>query len=184
MYYCHHHHRKVMKRKYQRWKGIKRNHHHHRKEKTTNLSLCSLSGKLFLLCLFTVNSSLSIIMIVIIKAINIIIIVIIITTWIWARLSLVRGWNMGLSSSLDPDVSEHILWWCWWWPYWRWWWWWWQWWWYVIWWWGWRYPPKLQARPAGGKCEVSPQLPQAGKIKFQILNIFCINWNQIKTIII
>ena len=32
-------------------------------------------------------------------------------TWICARLSLVRGWKMGFSSSLDPDpVSEHILW--------------------------------------------------------------------------
>ena len=31
-------------------------------------------------------------------------------TWICARLSLVRGWKMGFSSSLDPDpVSEHIL---------------------------------------------------------------------------
>ena len=37
-------------------------------------------------------------------------IVVVNITWICARLSLVRGWKMGFSSSLDPDpVSEHIL---------------------------------------------------------------------------
>ena len=65
----------------------------------------------FVQMIIVVNVIIVVRMIIVVNVIIVVkMIVVVNITWICARLSLVRGWKMGFSSSLDPDpVSEHIL---------------------------------------------------------------------------